>query len=384
MAATEASISFPRDALLPPIGFGKNVVSNGATEVLEGTSVQQNADEATSFTGKLTNTEAQRIMNAEQLYLDVVDKFQSGNASSEVELAEATHAVKASTRAVCRYFLHNPSSGSKLRFLKSSKAPPMIHFEQLLQEVKNLVFERLRTSVEEERARQEQLSIIITKEQKTSNEVKALKAELDKAKKERTAEINKRNEVIRRLKEDLREIKQQAEETTKRMESRSKQKEDRELQQAKEKARILESAIKNEINSLQSLLDETIKKDREEEAQLRKKKFKVESEVENWIHKYDQDMEEKQAELEDITAIFLEEKAQLDELQTRFNDLQKEYERIMEERRLAQEMKKEQEKQQRRMHDAATLIQAVFRGYRVRRELQKKKAAAKPDKKKKK
>jgi hypothetical protein len=37
---------------------------------------------------------------------------------------------------------------------------------------------------------------------------------------------------------------------------------------------------------------------------LRKKKFKIESEVENWIHKYDQDMEEKQAELEDITVNF--------------------------------------------------------------------------------
>jgi IQ domain-containing protein D len=68
----------------------------------------------------------------------------------------------------------------------------------------------------------------------------------------------------------------------------------------------------------------------------------------------------------------LEEKAQLDELQARYNELQKEYDRIMEERRVAQELKKEQEKQMRRMVDAATLIQAVFRGWRVRKEIAKK------------
>lgn len=34
----------------------------------------------------------------------------------------------------------------------------------------------------------------------TSSEVKGLKEELNKARKERTADVNKRNEVIRRLK----------------------------------------------------------------------------------------------------------------------------------------------------------------------------------------
>jgi hypothetical protein len=40
---------------------------------------------------------------------------------------------------------------------------------------------------------------------------------------------------------------------------------------------------------------------REEESAARKKKFKIEGEVENWILKYDQDLEEKQAEIDDIT-----------------------------------------------------------------------------------
>ncbi len=59
--------------------------------------------------------------------------------------------------------------------------------------------------------------------------------------------------------------------------------------------------MKQDIAGIKLQLSDTTKKDREDEALLRKKKFKIESEVENWIHKYDQDMEEKQAELEDVT-----------------------------------------------------------------------------------
>jgi hypothetical protein len=84
--------------------------------------------------------------------------------------------------------------------LRSPKTQTVAQFEHLLQEIKLLTFKRLKTTVEEEKAKQDQLSVIIAKEQKTSNEVKALKEELEKAKKERIHDINKKNEVIRKLK----------------------------------------------------------------------------------------------------------------------------------------------------------------------------------------
>ncbi|KAJ3262207.1 hypothetical protein HDU77_000427, partial [Chytriomyces hyalinus] len=223
-----------------------------------------------SLTGKLINVEAQRIMSVLQeaqkkvavigLLPDEVDRrvatmFNSDTVAligehklletkyktlvegraPESEIKETAKLVRTSTRAVCRHFLQNPAFMGKLRYLKSTKQANHVQFENLLQEVKVLVYERLKTSVEEEKAKQDQLSVIIAKEQKTSNEVRLLKEELDKAKRERTTEVSKRNEIIRRLKEELRDIKQQAEDTTKRLESRSKQKEDQELQIAKDK-----------------------------------------------------------------------------------------------------------------------------------------------------
>ncbi|KAI8927053.1 hypothetical protein BC831DRAFT_453715 [Entophlyctis helioformis] len=291
------------------------------------------------------------------------------NDAFMMELREMAKGIRTSTRSLTRHFIHNSSALAKLRYLKSTKSPVVAQFEHLLQEIKMLVYGRLKTTVEEEKAKQDQLSIIIAKEQKTSNEVKSLKEELEKAKKERMAEINKRNEVIRRLKDELREIKHQAEEATKKLESRSKQKEESDLQNYKDK----EETLLSDTDRLSKQLETDTSNNREEEALLRKKKFKIESEVENWIHKYDQDMDEKQAEIDDITAIFLEEKAHLDELQARYADLQKEYDKILEDKRVAEEQKKEQEVALQRSIAAATKIQAVFRGYLVRRDIQRKK-----------
>jgi chromosome segregation ATPase len=230
----------------------------------------------------------------------------------------------------------NPGLMGKLRYLKGPSVPGIARFEHLLQEIRTIVYDRLRTTVEEEKAKQDQLSVIIAKEQKTSNEVKLLMEEVEKARRERSNEISKRNEVIRKLKEDLRLIKHEAEETTRKLESRSKQKEDSDIQKFVDK----ETSLQKDIDTSRAQLKENLKENREEEEQLRKKKFKIESEVENWIHKYDQEMEEKQNEYEDISVIYNEEKAQLDELQARFNVIQLEYDAIVQERMVAAEINK--------------------------------------------
>ncbi|KAJ3258002.1 hypothetical protein HK103_004136 [Boothiomyces macroporosus] len=360
-----------------------------------------------SYSSKLTNVESQRIMAVLQeiqkkVYLmglipEIMDKKTStvltGDALALIkeasmleqkykqiieqrpyegqsnDIKETTKAIKVLTRTICRYFLQNQNNMLKLRYLKSNKSPIIAQFEHRLQEIKTLVYDRLRTTVEEENQKQDQLSLIIAKEQKTSSEVKALREELEKAKKERSGEINKRNDIIRRLKEELRDIKQQAEETTRKLESKSKQKEDLDIKASKEK----EAALLLEIETLKNQLEADVINHREEEALARKKKFKIECEVENWIHKYDQDLEEKQLEIDDITVLFLEEKSHLDELQGQYAELQKEYEIIQENKRKLEEKKREEENIKAKLNAAATLIQKIWRGYYVRREIQRKK-----------
>ncbi|KAI8850549.1 hypothetical protein BC829DRAFT_415957 [Chytridium lagenaria] len=344
------TISFPSEPPLPPISHQKDGSGVGAGG---GAFIDLPVgNEEITISSKLSNVESQRVMSVLQelqVKITIVDTLPDviDRRTANTLLPETIVLIKDFKTLEERYkFL------AEKKALREKNTPSSDDYTADLKETGKLLRTLTRPFVDILFKPLDQSAIkvlegnqtvdVVQFESLTSNEVRALKDEVEKAKKERTAEVNKRNEIIRRLKE---------------------------------------------ISSLQSQLNELTKKNREEEAQLRKKKFKIESEVENWIHKYDQDMEEKQSELEDLTvgfyffilwyslAIYMEEKAQLDELQARYNELQREYERIMEERRLAQEAKKEQEKQYRRMVDAATLIQAVWRGYRVRRDIAKKKVA---------
>ena len=54
----------------------------------------------------------------------------------------------------------------------------------------------------------------------------------------------------------------------------------------------------------------------------KQKKWKIETEVENWIQRYDGDMGEKQDEYEEIDGVYTEEKKQLNELEERFKTLE--------------------------------------------------------------
>jgi uncharacterized protein YdiU (UPF0061 family) len=86
------------------------------------------------------------------------------------------------------------------------------------------------------------------------------------------------------------------------LESKSKLKEENDMQMFRDKEKVLRPEIDQQTTKLLELQ----KAHQEEEAALRKRKFKIETEVENWIHKYDQEMEEKQNELEETIVKYLD------------------------------------------------------------------------------
>ncbi|KFZ65487.1 IQ domain-containing protein D, partial [Podiceps cristatus] len=110
------------------------------------------------------------------------------------------------------------------------------------------------------------------------------------------------------------------------------------------------------------------------------RKCRVETEIVNWIEKYDTDMGEKQAEYEEVHAAYTEEKVQLSLLTEKRAVLLQEYSQIEEEHRINQ-MKKEQAlKEFTTMTLAAIRIQACWRGYLVRSLFKSKKKKKKKGK----
>ncbi|XP_059511062.1 dynein regulatory complex protein 10 isoform X2 [Stegostoma tigrinum] len=114
------------------------------------------------------------------------------------------------------------------------------------------------------------------------------------------------------------------------------------------------------------------------------RKYKIETEIENWIQKYDADLQEKQDEYENLFKKYNDETVLLFELEQKIGTLEPEYTQIVEERKIKEEKKKAKEHQTFLMGKAAITIQSFWKGYKVRQLMKalKKKKKGKGKKKK--
>ncbi|KAJ8312614.1 hypothetical protein KUTeg_009987 [Tegillarca granosa] len=191
-------------------------------------------------------------------------------------------------------------------------------------------------------------------------------------------QIKKKNDVIRRLQLDHHQIQKTSQEKTNHVKNEADKQESADTKNSEGKRQ----RYQQEINQLKTQLQNHILEHRENEQKLRRDKFKVETNVDNLIQKFDAAMTERQNEYEEIDAIYTEEKKQLHELEERFKTLDTEYQQIMEERRVAREKREAAEREMALMIKAATTVQAFWRSYKVRKALKgrKKKGGGKKKK----
>ncbi|KAG7481077.1 hypothetical protein MATL_G00062950 [Megalops atlanticus] len=240
-----------------------------------------------------------------------------------------------------------------------------------LKELQGLLMEKLLPGSAEEQAEQERshyMQELSLRHRNNMEMVSKLEEEVAAATKDKDAEISKRNEQIRKLKSSLMQMEKQSEEFVTRM------------QQDAEKQNLSDrktsegrcAHMQQEANQLHGQFNNLIAENREVEMTLRKKKSKVETEIENWVQKYDTDMEEKQTELEELSTFYTQETEELQDLEEHYAVLELEYNQIMEERRLAQEQREEEERELVIMHHNAVVIQAYWRGFKVRKAMKSK------------
>jgi len=272
-------------------------------------------------------------------YLDIKSEYlvvrkSDGGEINQLYLNEVIKKYKVAVRNVYRAFIFSPES--YLRLLKYQedhhleKVVEVMKFERAIKEFLHFLYDKLDMTYEQDQKKQKEIKEITEIEQKKKEKVENFKTILKNAINERYENISEKTRQMEEYKDELEKCKLTSENNIKRIKATSKQIIEREKKQSMDKKK----QISAEISILEDKLEEMEEQNKEEENAHLKKKFRIESEIENWIHKYDDEVSRKQEEFDMLTRKYNDQHKELIELQERYEKLKEEYKQEKEEREL--------------------------------------------------
>ncbi|KAH8860893.1 IQ domain-containing protein [Schistosoma japonicum] len=243
--------------------------------------------------------------------------------------------------------------------------------------LRTLLLTKLLTTPEDEKRKK-----IYIKELKTRD--RECQTKLDELIKELDSQVCANNTESRKIGYTISKLQNEIDNLEKYLTERKKQintEEEKKITEITEQNNTNENSLNKEIKNQEILLEKLIETNRSEEEAIRATIYKIESDIESKISKYDQEMTVLQDEYDVLKAEYTEEKNAYDELNERFQIINEEYQKIMEERRVEEERRTREEEQRRQMEQAVTTIQAFWRSFKTRRMARGKKGGSRRAKK---
>ncbi|XP_038843162.1 dynein regulatory complex protein 9-like [Salvelinus namaycush] len=286
-------------------------------------------------------------------------------------LSDATRELHRSQKELNRTLEEDPLSPDNLaKVQRDSQFVGHVIADVLAELQEKGTFHSLLFAVEEEKRRKANLLDIIIREEGSRRRTKALQRQLLDIRKEKTLELQRREEMTAHLKDQL---------------HGRKAKTGLERKYVKSSAELLvyqgqkinthsEKQLEEEIRLLQERLEEERRVHMEMETFLKKHQTSLDEKLEVWMERYERDMEDKQQELNSLRNKKANNLSQLQELAKKYRDI----EQVVIEDRIEKEALRRKLEKEHMERDAATKIQSWWRGTLVRRGLGPYKKGKKP------
>jgi len=282
---------------------------------------------------------------------------------NQESIKEVARALRESTVELCRNLKGNPNIAENLSKIQTERSNLQNLLSKTLRELRENSFSTLTATVEEEKARTDMIREVIAKEKEVSSAVKKLLADLTNERQQHELEVEERNEIIAKLKEELQDVR-----TKSSIETKYMQKEARAHGQSLNRIYNQQSTeLEQQIRKVRKQLEVEVRANRESEEFLRRKQGVLSQEWQNWMQKYDQDIEEQEKILEQLKASRAEDLVKLSDYSERYNKEMEEKAKREEEARMRVEMEKLRRAEEERNLWAATRVQALWRGYLSRK-----------------
>ncbi|RLV97790.1 hypothetical protein DV515_00011485 [Chloebia gouldiae] len=312
------------------------------------------------YAGMLGPEITSRLLEHQKLSMEIQHLITS--PGEEKSLRSAEQRLKCSLRNILRLFLANPLLYHGLKYEVRVRQSPADVFIKAFMEFRDFTLERLLTTPDEEKEKIQFMKDISLQVEKNTETISALQGELAGVIQTRDEEVSRKDKTIENLKTSMEDLAKNCKANIWLImkEGEKQQKEDKEASQDRC------ARLKEDIQRLGTQFNALVLEHRASELVLRKEKCKTEKEIQKWVQKYDTVMTEKQATYEEVQAVYNEEKKQLSLLMEKHAFLLWEYTEIEEERRMLKEKEEEAAREEARRNDAATCIQAFWKGFLVR------------------
>ncbi|XP_038843553.1 dynein regulatory complex protein 9-like [Salvelinus namaycush] len=277
-------------------------------------------------------------------------------------LSDATRELHRSQKELNRTLEENPLSPDNLaKVQRDSQFVAHVIADVLAELQEKGTFHSLLFAVGEEKRRKANLQDIIIREEGSQQRIKALQRQLLDIRKEKTLELQRREEMTAHLKDQLQGMKAKTGLERKYVKSSAELL----VYQGQKINTHSEKQLEDEIRLQQKRLEEERRVHMETETFLKEHQTSLGEKLEVWMERYERDMEDKQQELNSLRNNKANNLSQLQELAKKYRDI----EQVVIEDRMEKEALRRKLEKEHMERDAATKIQSWWRGTLVRRGL---------------
>ncbi|KAM6970114.1 dynein regulatory complex protein 9 [Aplochiton taeniatus] len=286
-------------------------------------------------------------------------------------MLDATRELHRSQKELSRSLEENPLSPDNLAKVQRDRKFVTQVIQNVLVELQDKgTYRILLSAVEDEKKRKANQLDIIIREEEGRHRLKALQRQLIDIRKERTLELQQREEMTAHLKDQLQEMKAKAGLERKYVKSSAELL----VYQGQKLNAHTEKELEDQISLLQLRMEEERRVHLETETFLKELQTRLGEKLEVWMERYERDIEDKQHELNNTRNNKANNLTRLQELAKKYRESEQV---VIEDRREKENLRKQLEKEQME-RDAATKIQAWWRGTMVRRGMGPFKKGKKP------
>ena len=299
---------------------------------------------------------------AEQRYQKLVDESVRMDRRPK-ELDGAGVQLRMVTKDLCRAIKTKQQlSNSANEVLPQNGSDRVQVLRDVLADLKKIVRVKLCTTVEQEETKNENIAALTMKAKDAQKDVEELEIQLRIERNRKEKNLSRFNDIITKLNAELADLKDKTEAGRKKL-----QKETDDSRNTNQQ--MHESHVKEYEERLEKLREAVANQQKEHssaEDQARKTKLKLETEVVNWVKKYDTDMNEKQELIDTLNKQYDAEKAELRKLSEFFAKIDRDKANEDEENAEAEAERERLRMAMRKVDFACAKIQALVRGVQAR------------------